>query len=543
MTLTVFFTVSAAEAVTPSWFPKVSCRDAWRGRDLAKFDFTQDTVRSKDGNVGYSKYQARLAKEKISRRSCYKDWAVLIYMAGDNDLSPYALWDLDEMEGRFEASRTAGSTLKSDLLVQVDTAGATGIRRLHMFQREDQAYVAATSKADYLKRKPSDVQSPIVKLFAEPARNSADQRLQAFLDWGVREYPAENYMVIVWGHGQGWSAGLPDPSEPDPFAAAPSIASKPIVSVLDELNRLPQPPPGRFGGIMANSATGAALSILNLRDVLGHVVEETLEGKRLAVYASDACLMQMAEVAHEIAPYARFISGSAQVQTFLGLPYRRLMYELNSGRFLSVAGSVGKTDEALLVAKMLPILSERSLDPVHGQQGRAEPIARETFSMSTLSSEALLSELTPATRNLSHALQAFLAEDIFRASDLALVMKKAPSFMGGGKEFGSFLSLIELARQTEISKTGDETRASKNLSIAIANARQALDRTVIERRFGTSYQTGNTQFHLLGYRGLGVWIPTGSREYKERASDFALSSWENQTDWQAWLRPALGVRP
>lgn len=542
----VLFAISAftdaplANATTPSWLPAKSCRDSWGGRDLGRFDPSLDTRPTKRGNEGYGDYRTRLAQKNVVRSECRKDWTVLVYMAGDNDLSPYALWDIDEMEGRFESGRLAGSTLKSDLVVQLDTADTSGLRRLHIFQREDQSYTPAKSKSEFVDRSPSDIQSPIVEWIDElaaPTRTaSPKQRLQEFLEWGVKNYPADNYMVIVWGHGQGWSAGPLEP--PAPTDGSPAQKLKDIV---DELSALPAPPPSRFGGIMINSATGKSLSVLDLKDVLESVVTETLEGRPIDVYASDACLMQMAEVAFEVAPFTRFISGSAQVQTFLGLPYRRLMYEINSGRFLSVGSSVGKSDEALLIAKMLPLLTEASLDPVHGHHGRAEPAARKTFTMSSLSSLALQHSLIPALSKFSEAMQNYLREDVFRRTDISFAMKYAPSFMGGGKELGSFLSLIEIARNENSKKSGRDTAASAQLRLAIETSQNALDQTVIERRMGTDYQSSGQPFYLLGHRGVGVWIPNGPIEFKERAQDFAASAFSRETDWPSWLRPAMGL--
>lgn len=533
----------------PSWFPKTSCREIWNNRDLAKYDHSRDANITADGNRGYAGYLARLKKNGIERRSCFKDWTVLVYMAGDNDLSPYAIWDLEEMEGRFESGRYAGSTLKSDLVVQADTSGTTGVRRLHIFQREDQPYVAATSITGYKTRGPETVLSPIVDLLPEspPSR----QGLQDFLQWGVREYPASKYMVIVWGHGQGW---LGAPMEITPSDVANLNKAAPggqLASALGQVALLPQPPAtiapaarttsGLFGGIAIDPANGNGLSIDDLNGALTATVNGTLNGRLIDVYASDACLMQMTEVAREISDTSRYIVGSAQVQSYLGLPYRRLMYEINTGRFLSGGVLVGKADEALLVAKMLPLLTEQSLDPVRGQQGRADSKAVETFTMSSISTAALKQRLIPALADFSKALLAYLEEDPIRGFAIGAVIKAAPSYMGGGKELGSFLSLIEIGRLEDEARRGDLSPDSKRLARSIAEAKLALDETVIERRLGTRYQLVERSFHLLGYRGLGIWIPNGDREFKKRSADFAQSSLHQETSWQEWLKSALGL--
>ncbi len=541
--LSFFSKASAVNATSiaknPSWFPKKSCRDRWGNRDLAKYDSKQDAQPSANGNLGYSTYRSRLKKNGIDRQSCFKDWTVLVYMAADNDLSPYSVWDLEEMEGRFESGRYAGSTLKSDLIVQADTEGATGIRRLHIFQREDQPFAAATSIADFKTKGPEAIHSPIVELLPEaiPSR----QGMQEFLQWGVQQYPAQRYMVIVWGHGQGW-LGAPIEITATEVAQLNTVApTGQLTNALSQISALPQPSTSKFGGIAVNPATGNGLSVADLNAALSATVTATLEGRLIDVYASDACLMQMAEVAREIGDTSRYIVGSAQVQSFVGLPYRRLMYEINTGRFLSGGALVGKSDEALLVAKMLPLLAEQSLDPIRGQQGRAEPRARETFTMSALSSQALKQRLSPALADFSASLLAYLNEDPVRGFSISSVIKAAPSFMGGGKELGSFLSLIELSRLEDVARRGNLSPLSKLLATSIAEAQLALSETVIERRLGTRYLEVEKSFHLLGYRGLGIWIPNGDREFKKRSADFAQSKLHQETDWQKWLKSALGL--
>lgn len=81
-----------------------SCKDQWRGQRY-DYDFHED----------YQSFQSRLHRD-----GCEKDWTVLVYMAADNSLFPYALMDLYEMEAAFKSRNVAGSTLKTDLLVQVD---------------------------------------------------------------------------------------------------------------------------------------------------------------------------------------------------------------------------------------------------------------------------------------------------------------------------------------------------------------------------------------------------------------------------------------
>lgn len=535
---------SAQASSQPSWFPKVSCRDAWKKRDLSKYDHQVDSKLDPTiGNVGYQSYKARLSKSGVIRENCYKDWTVLVYMSADNDLSPYALWDLFEMEGPFASGSLAASTLKSDLIVQADTEGRTGIRRLHMFQAPGEKYEAPRGKEQFEDSNLTKVLSPVVQYFPESvSATSADhkKRMAEFLDWGMRAYPAEKYFVIVWGHGQGWAA------EP----TAPAEAKSRFVEEGElpiSFGDWPEPAPlkgksdfnGRFGGFAFSETPGDYLSVPALSKILSQTVQTTLEGKRpIDVYAADACLMQMAEVANEIADSARFIVGSAQVQTFLGLPYRQLMYEINSGGFRSANQLVGKQDEAYLIAKMLPKLAEGALDPQRGQQGRADKKAARTFTMSALSSSELKMQLIPALDKLGRSLVSYITEDPMRAMDIDFLIKQTPSFMGGARELGSFAGLLQIQLKEEAAAKGQVTPAARKLSLAIDHVKDAARMTAIAHGFGTDYKSASQQLHLLGFNSIGVWIPQTPKEYSERIEDFKQSKLYSQTkgSWEAWIK-------
>jgi len=91
-------------------------------------------------------------------------------------------------------------------------------------------------------------------------------------------------MLIVWNHGSGWRA---------PGAAA-----------------------GR--GISYDYATGNHITTPQLARALGGI-------GRVHVYASDACLMQMAEVAYELKDKADYIVGSEETEPVAGYPYDTLL--------------------------------------------------------------------------------------------------------------------------------------------------------------------------------------------------------------------------
>lgn len=529
--ISALFSIGSQAGTKPSWYPHKSCRSAWKGHDRTKFDPARDR--------DYGAYKHRLQQEQIDRRACHKDWTVLVYMAADNDLSPYALWDLAEMEGRFAGKTQAGSTLNSDLVVQVDTDDLSGVRRLHMFQRNDRPYRAPRSKSEFAGLDLNSIASPVVSMEPETAtqdKPSHAERLRAFLAWALREYPSENTMVVLWGHGQGWTAYPPEPT------TLPGRLLNEI-DIPGIVRSLPQPAVRKtFGGVLFLPQTGERLTIPDLRDIFSDVVTRTLEGNPIDLYVSDACLMQMAEVATELAPFTRYISGSAQVQSYLGLPYRRLMYEINSGRYLGASRLTGGRDRALLVAKMLPSLAEQSFNPTKGDQGKADPEAHKNFTMSSLYSAGLMTEFSDALSAFSLAMIDYLNEDQFRALDVALVMRSAPSFMGGGKDLGAFLGLLRILLDKERLRNGGSTPRAEHLYRQLDRLIDSVDESTVARAYGESYLSASTPFYLLGYRAFGIWIPSNLSEFTERKSDFAQSTVHRNSHWLEWLSLILSGR-
>jgi hypothetical protein len=100
-----------------------SCKATWAhliAQGGHRFQPTQDKK--------YSDYLAR-----IHRVDCQKDWTLLVYMAANNDLAPYALWDLYEMEAAFKDPDLAGSGLATDLVVQLEHASENKIQESRGF--------------------------------------------------------------------------------------------------------------------------------------------------------------------------------------------------------------------------------------------------------------------------------------------------------------------------------------------------------------------------------------------------------------------------
>lgn len=455
---------------------------------------------------------------RARRTLCRKPWTVLVYMAADNNLAPYALWDLREMEGGYKSGRVAaGSTARADLVVQVAYPGQAQSRRLHVFQSAEIYDSQKLTIRDFTqhRRGLGDVRSPVAGLVARskggaPVPPAED--FERFIEWGMREYPSEHYLVVAWGHGEGWAAEQPSAKK------------------------------RQFGGMGHSDSNPGFLDVPGIRRALRSAESKVLDGRRVDVYVSDACLMQMVEVAAELSDSARYIVGSSQVENYLGLPYRRMMFEINTGRLASQRASqaLGKADEPYLVARMLPILFRSSLQP-GGLHGRELPEALETATFSAISSDELRNQLMPALERVAHALNDYLAEDPFRAISITQGLIDAPRFMGGSQELGAFLRMLQLRLLLDDAQLQSSATALELLASA-GDAIQALDRSVLSYALGHRYSGAESDLYLLGFRALAVWLPLSPHELYARIRDFSQSSFYRDLGgaWEKWLNRLYG---
>ena len=194
-----------------------------------------------------------------------KEWTIMVFINGKNNLEQYALKDMNEME-------LVGSSNKLNIVVETgridgydDSDGDwKGTRRYLIAKDADMDKVASKVVQDLGKVDMGDYKSVI-----------------AFGKWAKEKYPARKYMLIVWNHGSGWEKGL---------RTGPAKG----ISYDDETE---------------NHITTPQLG-LALKGMGG-----------VDVYGSDACLMQMPEVDFELKDSAAYIVGSEETEPGDGYTY------------------------------------------------------------------------------------------------------------------------------------------------------------------------------------------------------------------------------
>mgnify|MGYP001567417954 FL=1 len=114
----------------------------------------------------------------MTNSTAKKKWTIMTYMAGDNNLDVNGVIDLKEM-------KKTGSTPDVNVVVQFDRAGE-GLQ----------------TKRYYL-QKGTSLNTDAVQSIDETNTGSPDSLID-FINWGIINYPADHYLLILWNHGQGW---------------------------------------------------------------------------------------------------------------------------------------------------------------------------------------------------------------------------------------------------------------------------------------------------------------------------------------------------
>ena len=252
-----------------------------------------------------------------------KDFSFFTYMAGDNNLSQYGLRDIEEMQ-------KTGSAPNTNILIEIDQEGDfDGVIRYEISGKDPR-----TGKADRIVKE------------RLPEKDSGDpQTLLDFLKWGKSFYEAKKYFIVIWNHGSGFRNRIANRTSLT-LPTNKVIKNDGINNNKEKEQDLTNSIPIRKGTlfyhhysdeylkefanrvIASDDMTGNSLDMIELKKALtkaGFTGENKIE-----VLGFDACLMNLIEVAYEMAGSARFLVGSEELEPADGWPYETDIKSLNS---------------------------------------------------------------------------------------------------------------------------------------------------------------------------------------------------------------------
>ncbi len=138
-------------------------------------------------------------------------WTVLVYLDGDNNLETDALDDFREMAA-------VGSSDELKIVVQLD--------RIRSRERwdDDSAGDWDGTMRFLVERDMEPVPEAAVEDIGEV--NMGDPATLAdFIAWGVENYPAEHYALIIWDHGASWLGVASDDTDDGDALSLPELSS------------------------------------------------------------------------------------------------------------------------------------------------------------------------------------------------------------------------------------------------------------------------------------------------------------------------------
>ncbi|SEG93469.1 hypothetical protein SAMN05444920_108128 [Nonomuraea solani] len=286
-----------------------------------------------DGVAGPSTWRAlgrtsqSPAPGRVAHSNDPAEWNVMIYMAGNNNLSDAAGRDLEELRA---------------------VPSYNGVRVTVFVKRQD-----AGGRAQRMEVGPGGAPDMIEEL---PPRvdSGHPQTVVDFVRWAVKRAPARRYALVLWNHGGGWtpddldqiytqvrgrtvrhdvetgyvrraprmavSDGEPAFSELARLAETPEIAKAVFTTSLSEVLKLPG---GQERAIASDDGTLHSLDTIELRNVLRQVHEDL--GRPIDLVGMDACLMSNLEVCYEIREHAGVVVGSEELEPNDGWPYTEIL--------------------------------------------------------------------------------------------------------------------------------------------------------------------------------------------------------------------------
>lgn len=210
------------------------------------------------------------SKEEEGNRRQPAKRTVIAYMAAENTLSGYVNNDINEMiEGVKSISQY------DNMLVFVDRASSVEKPFIIRLQGDDQ------QPADTIMRYEQDFYS------------SDPDKMREVLQWAMTNYPADDYGLILWGHGNGW------------VIMEDSVVSRRAIAVDNGENK--------------GSDHGLWMNIPSMRVAL-----EALPHPFKFIFC-DCCNMQNIEVAYELKDVTDYLISSPAGITSEGAPYNMVI--------------------------------------------------------------------------------------------------------------------------------------------------------------------------------------------------------------------------
>jgi len=366
-----------------------------------------------------------------------KDWTFLLYLNGNNNLDSFGAMNINQME-------KVGSNAKINIVVQWASLQTRTVKRLLIKKDNDS----------------SRVTSPVIENMGNVDMGDWHSVVD-FVKWGAEKFPANHYFVDIWDHGSGWHAkrgGIGAPSTMD-------------ISWDD---------------LTGNHITTKqlALALQESAKIIGHKID---------IYASDACLMAMVEIATEVQDSVNIFAGSEETEPGAGWPYDTFLTHWN----------------ALPDATPAAVAKALSEEYAKSYQSGNEAVTFSVFDLSKLPA------LNQAIKSFGESLKSLGSSSMKKLVDIA---NRSQNFaVSDYVDLVDFLTNLKAAHLAQVNVT----------SISALN--DAINSVVIA--------TNNVRYPKA--HGMAIWLPTSNYQYAQYADLYSQMTFDQETHWGDLLKSML----
>ncbi len=286
--------------------------------------------------------------KKKKERNGNQSRTIMIYMAADNDLRPFAARNIQQMAN-------IGSNNNITIVVHLDIriSGNKKITRRYLIEQGQVLHV--------------DPYNPLTQQM--DSGNPAT--LISFCEWAIKNYTSAEYDLILWNHG----TGILEPphgkiiNPMDLFVFNPSTHRLDLDRSIGFMDAISYLEPKRRG-VCWDDTTGNYLSNRKLEAALETICQKYLNGKKFGIIGFDACLMSMLEVSFFIKKYADVMVSSEEVELGMGWKYDEVLApflkgSLNTFAFAShIVNAYEKTYQSITNDYTLSAINLSAVDPL-----------------------------------------------------------------------------------------------------------------------------------------------------------------------------------
>lgn len=221
--------------------------------------------------------------------SATADWTILTIMQADNNLAPFALQNISD--------------------IQRNISGTKVNKLVYWHRPRSQQRIKCKLKGN------GSVEEEVVDIKTTP---NMEQEIIDAMQWAVSKHPAKQYMLNLWDHG----TGVIDYYA---WAAKTNIMTR----FMGENSWLQVPGLNAVGdrGILYSDSTKTFLSNQQLTNACKYIKDNILK-RNIDIIGMDACLMAMLEVAYQIKDYTTLLISSQNLEPGRGWDYGSFLKQI-----------------------------------------------------------------------------------------------------------------------------------------------------------------------------------------------------------------------